>query len=265
MLSPQKKRGSLTGKLLLSSALVTVSLAYGWWQRSDAGRPVTAMMSASLPPMSAKPAPAFDGPAPAAPDAHPAISEADAASGVANNPNSVADSPASQKPVAVAKAAPEAAKPAPADAPLQQNSVSPAVSSLQPVTPQPLPTPLSADGASPPVFLITGTPDPEAKAPVPAGGHLEDGDYVSDKHQLMWGDLRVKIFVRGGQITGVQTLEYPDHRSQSLYLSQLAIPALESEVIKNQKSQVDTVSSATDTSYTFQDAVANAIIKATRG
>jgi len=81
----------------------------------------------------------------------------------------------------------------------------------------------------------------------------------------MWGDLRVKIAIRGGQIAGMQVLQYPDHRSQSLYLSQMAIPVLESEVIKKQTSQVDTVSSATDTSYVFQDAVADAIVKATRG
>jgi uncharacterized protein with FMN-binding domain len=45
----------------------------------------------------------------------------------------------------------------------------------------------------------------------------------------------------------------------------MALPILESEVIKSQKPQVDAVSSATDTSYTFQDAVADAITKATRG
>jgi uncharacterized protein with FMN-binding domain len=264
MLSPRKKPGRLAGKLLLSSALVAVSLAYGWWQKSDAARPIVAMAPAPLPPMPSKPEPAPDGPAPAA-DAQPVISE-DVATGTKTDPGPATDLPAPQNSLAMVKPAPEAARPASApDVPPQQNSVSSSVSSLQPTAPQPLPTPLPADGASPPLFLVTGTPDPDVKAPVPPGGHLEDGDYVSDKHRLMWGDLRVKIFVRGGQITGVQALEYPDHRSQSLYLSQLAIPTLESEVIKNQKSQVDTVSSATDTSYTFQDAVASAIIKATRG
>ena len=101
--------------------------------------------------------------------------------------------------------------------------------------------------------------------PVAAGLHLADGDYVSDRHSLMWGDLRIRISIQGGLITGVQTLQYPDHRSQSLYLSQMALPILASEVIKSQKAQVDIVSSATDTSYTFQDAVADAIAKATRG
>jgi uncharacterized protein with FMN-binding domain len=66
-------------------------------------------------------------------------------------------------------------------------------------------------------------------------------------------------------ITGVQMLDFPDHRSQSLYLSQMALPILESEVIKSQKPQVDTVSSATDTSYTFQDAIAEAVASAVRG
>ena len=80
----------------------------------------------------------------------------------------------------------------------------------------------------------------------------------------MWGDVRVKVSIHGGQITAVEALEFPDHRAQSAYLSQLALPILESEVIKNQKAQVDVVSSATDTSYTFQDAVADAITKATR-
>ena len=123
---------------------------------------------------------------------------------------------------------------------------------------------LPTEGASPPLPLATGLPEPGAGSPAPAGTHLEDGEYVSDRQQLAWGDLRVKITIRGGLIAGVQILQYPDHRSQSLYLSEMAGPILESEVIKGQKAQVDAVSSATDTSYAFQDTVANAIMKATR-
>ncbi len=124
---------------------------------------------------------------------------------------------------------------------------------------------LPTEEASPPLRLVTGTPPAGASPPIPAGTHLKDGDYLSDKRQFEWGDLRVKISIHGGQITGVQIVQYPDHRSQSLYLSQMAGPLLESEVIKAQQSQVDAVSSATDTSYAFQDAVANAIMKAARG
>jgi uncharacterized protein with FMN-binding domain len=124
---------------------------------------------------------------------------------------------------------------------------------------------LPTEDVSPPLPLVTGTPPLGVTPTIPAGTHLEDGDYLSDRHRFEWGDLRVKIAIHGGQITGVQIVQYPDHRSQSLYLSQMAGPLLASEVIKAQKAQVDAVSSATDTSYAFQDAVANAIMKATRG
>jgi uncharacterized protein with FMN-binding domain len=119
---------------------------------------------------------------------------------------------------------------------------------------------------SPPIPLVSGTPARGVTPSIPAsaGTHLLDGDYVSDRHQLEWGDLRVKISVHGGQITGVQILQYPDHRSHSLDLSLMAGPTLESEVIKNQRAQVDAVSSATDTSYAFQDTIADVIVKAAR-
>lgn len=115
-----------------------------------------------------------------------------------------------------------------------------------------------------PLPLITGTPVPGATVAVPAGAHLEDGDYLSDTWQYEWGDLQVKISIHGGQITGVQMVRYPDHRTESLEISQMASPLLDSEVIKAQQAKVDVVSSATDTSYIFRDAVASAIKKATR-
>lgn len=124
---------------------------------------------------------------------------------------------------------------------------------------------LPTDEASPPLPWATGAPAAGAAPSMAAGTHVEDGDYLSDKHQLEWGDLKVRISIHGGLITGVQILQYPDHRSQSLYLSQMAGPILESEVIKTQQAQVDVVSSATDTSYAFQDSITNALMKATRG
>jgi uncharacterized protein with FMN-binding domain len=195
-------------------------------------------------------------------------SDANAVSGASNAPSQAATAPQPQKSFTIAKAPPQiippsAAPAAPEAQPQQNNESSSSPPSL--TAQQALQMNLPTDGVSPALALVTGTPEPGAIAPVPTGSHLEDGDYVSSKHELMWGELRVKISIHGGLITGVQALQFPDHRSQSLYLSQMAIPILGSEVIKSQKSQVDVVSSATDTSYTFQDAVADAIIKATRG
>jgi len=251
MLNP--RRDSLAGKLLLSSALVAVSLAYGWWQAREVKRPVMAMA-----PMPPKPMPVPD-PAAVAPAAPAEPAPLDVAAAPVAAPATAANPVAAPKTAAVAKA-PQTATPT---APEPQQAA---------VTPPPTLTPQQAlqmyvpmEGASPAFPPVSGSPDAGAVAPLPAGMHLADGDFVSDRHTLMWGDLRVRISIQGGAIRGMQVLQFPDHRSQSLYLSQLALPVLQSEVIKNQKAQVDVVSSATDTSYTFQDAVADAITKATRG
>jgi uncharacterized protein with FMN-binding domain len=269
MLSLGKKRESLMGKLLLSSALVAMSLAYGWWQRDErAGGAPVQMTSMPAPKnfVAVPKSPAMTAShltaAPAAPrDPEPAASD---------NAQSVPAPLASIVPKKLAMAAPPTqttiAPSASAVPQPEQTVLLPASSPSVPLTTQAaLAMYLPTNDVSPPLPLVTGTPAPGAAPPIPAGTHLEDGDYLSDKHEFEWGDLVVKVSIHGGQITGVQILQYPDHRSQSLYLSQMAGPLLESEVIKSQQSQVDAVSSATDTSYAFQDTIANAIVKATRG
>ncbi len=244
------KRESLAGKLLLSSALVVVSLAYGWWQTPVARGPALAMAPAAAPPKTIAPEAPATPVEPVTQDAAPVVKDAPVE----------AAAPPPEKFAAIAK--PQSAAPAAAPPESQQNTDTP----LSPLTKQQaMQMNLPTDGASPPFPLVTGAPEPGAIAAVPAGMHLVDGDFVSDRHELSWGDLRVRISIQGGVIAGVQVLQFPDHRSQSLYLSQMALPTLESEVIKSQKSAVDVVSSATDTSYTFQDAIADAITKATRG
>jgi uncharacterized protein with FMN-binding domain len=271
MLSHNKKRESLAGKLFLSSALVAVTLVSGWWQRNNAGGPISVMAPAALPPAPNRLIPVPHGSAAASPAAtQPLAPDANAASNLEGAPSQPSAAPRSQKSFAIVKAVPQTITPTVAptapEAQSQQNQTSLSSSAPSPLTAQQaMQMYLPTDAVSPPLPPVTGNLEPGASSPVTAGTHLEDGDYVSDKQELAWGDLKVKISVHGGSITGVQILQYPDHRSQSLYLSQMAGPILESEVIKSQKSQVDVVSSATDTSYAFQDTVANAIMKATRG
>lgn len=259
MLSPGQKRESLAGKLLLSSALVAVSLAYGWWQRPHTRGPSVAMVPTPAPVVPQAPAPGVTAPTPsAAPAPVTTAPETDAAAIAPSAPKPAA-------PKSVAMAVPHANMPATApDASPQHETV------LLPATPVQLPASLAmqmyapTDAPSPPLAPVTGTPPAGVSPPVAAGNHLQDGDYVSERHQYEWGDLRIKVSVHGGQITGVQILQYPDHRSQSLYLSQMAGPILSSEVIKTQKVQVDSVTSATDTSFAFQDTMADIIVKASR-
>ena len=269
MLRSDKKRESLAGKLLLSTALVAVSLAYGWWQRNHAAGPILA--TASVPqPSPFVPVPRGSAATALATPTQPVTPEVSTvpAPGVKDEPSQTPAAAQPRKPLALAKAEPQAntptLTPSVPEIPSRQNETSPSPPASSLTAQQAMQMNLPTDGPSPALPLITGTPEPGAGSPAPAGMHLADGDYISDKQEMAWGDLRVKISIRDGLITGIQILQYPDHRSQSLYLSQMAGPILESEVIKNQKAQVDTVSSATDTSYSFQDTVANAIIKATR-
>ena len=119
-----------------------------------------------------------------------------------------------------------------------------------------------AESVSPPPPVVTGKPEPAAVGPrrsASGGWRFCQRQARADVGRRQGQDHHPwRTDHRGGGV-GV-----PDHRAQSAYLSQLALPILESEVIKSQKAQVDFVSSATDTSYTFQDAVADAIAKATR-
>ena len=282
MLSHAKDHESLIGKLLLSTALVAVTVGYGWWQHNQMSRqPVMAamqMQAATVPPQTQSQA------QPQAKTAAPqtATSTTDAATQNGSPGTSTANAPAppvSRDDAATAKSTQLAiAAPSPSSAPAAPaaSTATPGETVLLPATPPtPIPPPaltgmdairafIPTEGISPPLPPVTGTPDPGAAPPIPAGTHLEDGDYESEKIVFEWGDLRARIVVTGGRITTVQIMSYPDHRSQSLYLIQLADPILTSEVIKSQQSKVNVVSSATNTSIAFQDAIAGAIIKATR-
>lgn len=273
MLSHAKEHESLTGKLLLSTALVAVTVGYGWWQHNQMSRQQAAAIAAMQ--VRSAPVPAqlqAQSQAKAAPP-QTATSPTDAAAAQKGSPGESVTSarPDGSHPAAKSTELAMAAPSAPA-AP----AATPGETVLLPATP-PTPIPplaltgmdairafIPTEGISPPLPPVTGSPDPGAAPSIPAGTHLEDGDYESDKVTFEWGDLRTRIVVTGGKITTVQIMSYPDHRSQSLYLIQLADPILTSEVIKSQQSKVDVVSSATNTSIAFQDSVAGAIIKATR-
>src|SRR5579863_2322588 len=224
MLSYKRKRESLIGKLLLSSALVAISLVYGWWQRSDADGPALATAPVPRPPT-------LNGLVPVPPSfamtTHIQPTMPNARSGRGDAPSQGAAAPQPQKSVATARpqAIPPAATPAAQAQPRQDGETASPSSSL--TAQQALQMNLPTDAVSPPLPSVTGTPEQGARAAVLAGAHLEDGDYVSDRHEFEWGDLKIEISVHGGLIAEVKVLQFPDHRSQSLYLSQVAIPILE--------------------------------------
>ena len=274
MSSIASKDGRLAPKLMLSTALVALSVSYAWYQDGAVGQQKAAALAALQMQAQASPAPAPLQPQPmtAAPDAASEPATTPAASPDATAQAAPSNS-AAAAPTTLAMAAPQAAAPAVAQAapqPFGQPALLPAAPVVAPPTTgltgmAAIRAFIPTEGVSPPLPPISGTPDPGAAPVIAAGTHLEDGDYESDRTRFEWGDLRARIVITGGKITTVQIMSYPDHRSQSLYLIQLADPILISEVIKSQQTKVQAVSSATASSYAFMDAVANAELKATRG
>jgi uncharacterized protein with FMN-binding domain len=116
-------------------------------------------------------------------------------------------------------------------------------------TPDPATGNPPADGSSP-----TATPVPGAK--------FKDGAYTGSAADAQWGYIQVKALVKGGKITDVQFVQYPNERSRSVEINQYADPILTSEAIQAQSAQVDVVTGATDSSVAFMQSLGDALSQA---
>jgi uncharacterized protein with FMN-binding domain len=233
MLVTRKNAEHPIARFLVSTALIVVSASYGYWQNFTHGsnsETVTGMRPKSAAPKLASPR---------AQDVPPAVVESAHDPAPSTDAPTIADSGAMNRPVAI----PRQAAPAEARPPAMVQAIAPQ---------QPAP---AAPAESP----------PSAKAVImQAGTHLEDGEFIGQHQDFEWGTVQVKVLIQAGAITDVQFLQFPDHRERSAELSDLARPILIKEAIRDQKSKVDIVSSATYTSMAYQDSLADALMKATR-
>jgi uncharacterized protein with FMN-binding domain len=72
----------------------------------------------------------------------------------------------------------------------------------------------------------------------------------------------VQITVSGGKITDVQAIQLPSDRQRSAEISQQAGPLLQQEVLQAQSAQIDSLSGATYTSYSYTQSLQSAIDQA---
>ena len=92
---------------------------------------------------------------------------------------------------------------------------------------------------------------PVAVAVAAKAGRYRDGAYVGDVVDAYYGPLQVQANISGGRITSIKALQYPADRRTSQRINNQALPALQSEVIAAQDTQVDVVSGATLTSEAY--------------
>lgn len=119
----------------------------------------------------------------------------------------------------------------------------PSVTAGAPAPASSAPAPGSSAGAS-------------ASATAPAGG----GKTVTgDTAQTRWGPVQVRVTVRGGRLTDVTAVVYPQDNPRDQQLSAYALPQLRQEALAAQSAQIDTVSGATYTSDGYRQSLQSAL------
>ncbi|MCL5666299.1 MAG: FMN-binding protein [Patescibacteria group bacterium] len=106
--------------------------------------------------------------------------------------------------------------------------------------------------------------NPFAGGTLPAASNIKykDGEYVGNSADAYYGSVQVKTTISGGKITNIQFLDYPQDRDTSRMINSQATPALATEAIQAQSTQVNVVSGATDTSQAFIQSLSSALAQA---
>lgn len=121
-------------------------------------------------------------------------------------------------------------------------------------------------GAAPPTPSagVSKTPIPHTPTPVPPKpkGQYSDGTYTGSVADAYYGYIQVAAVISGGKLADVSILQYPNDRSQSIYINQQALPMLRSEAISAQSANVSGVSGASDTSAAFRQSLSSALNQA---
>ena len=91
---------------------------------------------------------------------------------------------------------------------------------------------------------------------------FRDGTYTGQDFPNDFGDVQVQVVISGGHITDVKPLQMPYDRQRSAYISQVAGPQLRQEVLDAQSAQIDSLSGATYTSYSYAQSVQSALDQA---
>ena len=77
-----------------------------------------------------------------------------------------------------------------------------------------------------------------------------------------FGPVQVQLTVSGSRITAVKTLQLPTDRARSAYISSVAGPLLIQETLQAQNVNIDNISGASYTSYSFAQSLQAALTQA---
>ena len=121
-------------------------------------------------------------------------------------------------------------------------------------TTSPAPSSTTPSTAAPP-----GATTPPSTA-APTAARSIDGPVITTRY----GDVQVRVTLRGRRIVGVQALQLPYDRDRSVRISQYAGPQLRSEALQAQSANINLVSGASYTSQGYIDSLQGALDLANR-
>lgn len=82
-------------------------------------------------------------------------------------------------------------------------------------------------------------------------GLYKDGVYTGPQVDAYYGLVEVQVTVKGGRISDIQFLEYPNDQRTSVRINTIAMPYLQQEALQAQSARVNIISGATFTSEGF--------------
>jgi uncharacterized protein with FMN-binding domain len=87
------------------------------------------------------------------------------------------------------------------------------------------------------------------------GNRTATGDTV----QTRWGPVQVRVTIKGGKLTDVTAVRYPQDNPRDQEINSYAIPQLRREALDAQSANIDSVSGATDTSDGYKQSLQSAL------
>ncbi|MFC9281525.1 FMN-binding protein [Streptomyces collinus] len=100
------------------------------------------------------------------------------------------------------------------------------------------------------------------------GGSGSTGSGVSksvtgDTVRTRWGPVQVRVTIKGGRLTEVTAVQYPQDNPRDQEINSYALPQLRREVLAAQSADIDMVSGATYTSTGYRQSLQSALDSAT--
>jgi uncharacterized protein with FMN-binding domain len=112
--------------------------------------------------------------------------------------------------------------------------------------------------------LPRGTTSPTNTNPAPTTTTTPPASRTIDGQDVpnQYGDVKVRVVLNGSRIVDVQAVQLPFDHPRSAEISRQAEPYLRQEVLQAQSANIDVVSGATFTSYSYAQSLQSALDQA---